>query len=144
MWRCFLTSLSLILDWIFSSLSKWVLTFNNQITPISTYLITHQKMSIRLNTFLQCSATNHGTFRLIGLFHSSLSQVYLMAFHQNTIFSLLISPSEVIESFCIFYSDTILKKFWMFLQNSWSRFSYNPYTFYPIGLIGINIIYWCK
>ena len=64
----------MILDWIFSNLSKWVLTFNNQLTSTSTYLISHQKMSIRLNSFLQCSYSNksrHLQYNLlISFFHS--------------------------------------------------------------------------
>ena len=48
----------LILDWIFSNLSRWVLTFNKQVTSTSTYLISHQTMSIKLNSFLQCSYSN--------------------------------------------------------------------------------------
>ena len=54
----FLNLFHLILDWIFSNMSRWVLTFNNQLTSTSTYLISHQKMSIRLNSFLQCSYSN--------------------------------------------------------------------------------------
>ena len=43
----------LIFDWIFPSLSRWVLTFNYQITCTSNYLISHQKLSIKFNSFLQ-------------------------------------------------------------------------------------------
>ena len=54
----FLNFFRLILDWIFSSLSRWALTFNNQVVSNSTYLILHQKMPIRLKSFLQCSCSN--------------------------------------------------------------------------------------
>ena len=109
-------------------------------------------MSLRLKSFLQCNifcrnivnaATNHGTFRPIHLFHSSvLSQVLLMAF-RNTIFSLLINPSEIIQTNCIFPGTQYGKKFWIFSQNSWNRFfSYNSYTFHPLaGIVIGKIIY---
>ena len=71
-------------DWIFSSLSRWILTFNNQLTSTSTYLITHKKMSIRLNSFLQCFCSNksrHLPFNPpIPFFHSFLSSSLLLAF----------------------------------------------------------------
>ena len=58
----------------FASLSRWVLTFNNQIISAYTYLISHQIMSIRLKIFLQCFCDNKSrhlsSSSSIPIFHS--------------------------------------------------------------------------
>ena len=82
------------------------------------------------------TAINHATLRPVYLFHSSiLSQVFLVAF-QNTIFGLLRKPLEVTQATCIFPGTQYGKKFWIFLLNSWIRFSYNSYNFPPLPVIG--------
>ena len=124
----FLNVFHLIFEWIFSSLSRWVLTFNNQLTSTSTYLISYQKMPIRSKSFLQCSCSNKSRH-----IPSNSSIPFFLKFFwwlSET------NPSEVIQTTCIVPGTQYGKKVWIFCQNPWSRFSYNSYTFHPLAVIG--------